>query len=190
MALHKFPVDTQTEPVQTLASNKCLLFVCKEDPMVSSWIHNNKWLIFNAWLKPHLETKRGLSSQKSAKATIISHGCLQPNLLESSASLQMLWSEAPEESSYYGSVQVCVLQNVFVSLPPSPGCAQTASLQLCLSFCPLQQTPAETENQSLLQSPIICNPQGTQIHTTWPKKNRPFWYQTSTVMWPEFHVFF
>lgn len=40
--------------------------------------------------------------------------------------LQMLFSpksqrdrsEASEELSYYGSVQVCVLQNVFVSLPP------------------------------------------------------------------------
>lgn len=76
----------------------------------------------------------------------------------------------PEELSYYRSIRACVLQNVFVSLPPSRGCAQTASLQPCLSFCPLQQTPAETEKQSLLQSPIICNPPGTQNHTTWPKK--------------------
>lgn len=97
----------------------------------------------------------------------------------SSTFLQMLFppshserSEASEQLSYYGSVLVFVLQNVFVSLPLSPGCAQTASLQPCLSFCPLQQTPAETENQSLLQSPIIWNPRGTQIHTTWPKKEK------------------
>lgn len=79
-------------------------------------------------------------------------------------------------------VCVYVLQNVFVFLPPSPGGVQTVSLQPRLSFCPLQQTPAETENQSLLQSPIICNPRGTQIHTTWPKKptsapfdTKPLW---------------
>ncbi|KAF0042822.1 hypothetical protein F2P81_004159 [Scophthalmus maximus] len=48
-----------------------------------------------------------------------------------------------------------------------------------------KRTPAETENHSLLQSPIISNPRGTRIPTGWPTK-RPCRYHTSAVPWPTF----
>lgn len=61
---------------------------------------------------------------------------------------------------------------------PFPDCAQTASLQLCLSFCPPKQTPAETQNQSSLQPAIMCNPQGALNLTLCPKRHQWSWYKT------------
>lgn len=59
---------------------------------------------------------------------------------------------------------------------PFSDCAQTVSLQLCLSFCPPKQTPAETQNQSSLQPAIICNPWGALNLTLCPERHQWIWY--------------
>lgn len=181
--------SVKTEPIQTLASDKCLPFVRKEDPMMS-WLPRQNARISGLFLMHgwnHIQGWKEAFHYKNLPKLRSFHTdvFLQifQNFINAPPPLQLERSDASEELSYYGSVRVCVLQNVFVPLPPSPGCAQTASLQPCLSFCPLQQTPTETENQSLLQSPIICNPQGTLIHTTWPKKTTNVSFDTKPLRW-------
>lgn len=170
----------KTGPIQTLASDKCLPFVCKEDPMMS-WLPRQYTRISGLFLMHgwnripgceetfHHNSHDHFSLMSSSKFSRISLTFLQ--MPPTTTSQREDWCLRRIELLWI-CTSVCPSKCLCVPASPPPACAQTACLQPCLSFCPLQQTPAETENQSLLQSPIICNPKGTQIHTMWPKNRQ------------------
>lgn len=137
----------------------------------------NKWLIFYAWLDP----QRGWKSEPFHEDVFF---CLfqnvisrYPNIAPRAPTRPKLLTARKKWSVWIKLLWICtsMCPSKCLLCTPHTDCAQTESLQLCLSFCPPKQTPAETQNQSLLQSAIIWNPQGALNPTSCPKKHRWLW---------------
>lgn len=93
------------------------------DVLLTNRIYKNKWLIFNAWLKPHPGTERGCSQQSSLKSRS-RHTDVSPKFLRMSLTY---WNDA---DAYNTPPPKLVTEREEWSL------WRTKLLWICTSVCP------------------------------------------------------